>query len=156
MWKLFYSGFISKQIKVAYCRCAVTNEFIHKCWVCFGNKCCFVFFICNKTFTALLPNDQPACVMIFRKDLHLVYQAHLPKCNDSNKSNLHEGFTAQLFLNSSRTVIMEDSGCAALTVESNTPQKQSTKTFDCLHLKKRYELLQECCKETQFNCPLPV
>lgn len=43
---------------------------------------------------------------------------------------------------------MEDSGCAALTVESNTPQKQSTKTFDCLHLKKRYELLQECCKET--------
>lgn len=73
MWKLFYSGFISKQIKVAYCRCAVTNEFIHKCWVCFGNKCCFVFFICNKTFIALLPNDQPACVMIFRKDLHLVY-----------------------------------------------------------------------------------
>ena len=69
---MFYSGFISNQIKVAYCRCEVTNEFIHKCWVCFGNKCCFVFFICNKTFTALLPNDQPACVMIFRKDLHLL------------------------------------------------------------------------------------
>lgn len=29
----------------------------------FWKKCCFIFFICNKTFTALLPN-YPACVMI--------------------------------------------------------------------------------------------
>lgn len=31
---------------------------------------------------------------------------------------------------------MEDAGCAALTVKSNTSQKQSTKTFDYLNLKK--------------------
>lgn len=54
-WKTVLFRHHFKQTKLP--GCAVTNEFVHKCWVCFGKKRCFVFFICNKTFTAPLAYD---------------------------------------------------------------------------------------------------
>ncbi len=49
----------------------------------FWIKCCFVFFICNKTFTALLAIDEPAFVVTLEKmeTQLLVCYADLSKTN---------------------------------------------------------------------------
>lgn len=40
------------------------KDFVFKCWLCFWGGKLFCLFICNKTFTALLPNEWAVCALI--------------------------------------------------------------------------------------------